>query len=380
MAISDLCVAILVMPLALTYELSSSRWKLTGAMCDLWVSFDVTCCTSSILNLCTISIGKLCYLNSIHFINAFFLLSIPPDRYLTITKPLTYGVKRTTRRMLSYIAFVWIASCLISIPPVLILGNEHGTPAEPICEVSQNRGYQIYATLSAFYIPLVVMIFVYYKIHGAAKRVVEAELRDQRPSCSSSTSANTALIKLRTSGFGGGSGSDNSAAQQCVIAIDNKRTKRNKCCRILSSPFHRKDPPGVSSTTHHHRHFDCCCCFKSRTLSVNSIDNNNGGNGNAPNNNNNNGNNHNNLSITVGGGGKASGSPKIGRRNHITLSVPNGALKKKSISPSERSLHSNATTVNYKRRASNALRERKASITLGKVLHFYSHLLSHFIF
>ena len=58
LAISDLCVAILVMPLALQYELTGT-WNLSQNICDLWVSFDVTCCTSSILNLCIISIGNL---------------------------------------------------------------------------------------------------------------------------------------------------------------------------------------------------------------------------------------------------------------------------------------------------------------------------------
>ncbi|KAI2804497.1 5-hydroxytryptamine receptor 7 [Blomia tropicalis] len=172
LAISDLCVAILVMPLALQYELTRS-WNLSEAICDLWVSFDVTCCTSSILNLCTISI----------------------DRYLAITQPLTYGVRRTTKRILSFIGAVWIASCLISIPPVLILGNEHGTIDSSICEVSQNIGYQLYATLGAFYIPLGLMIFMYYKIYVAAKRVVEAEMRDQRPSCSSATSQSVSLLR-----------------------------------------------------------------------------------------------------------------------------------------------------------------------------------------
>ena len=62
-----------------------------------------------------------------------------------------------------------------------MLGNEHGTDQQPICQVSQNIGYQLYATLSAFYIPLIVMIFVYYKIYVAAKKVVEAELRAQIP-------------------------------------------------------------------------------------------------------------------------------------------------------------------------------------------------------
>ena len=96
---------------------------------------------------------------------------------------------------------VWIASCLISIPPVLILGNEHGTPEQPICEVSQNLGYQLYATLGAFYIPLFVMIVMYYKIYVAAKRVVDAELRDQRPSCSSSMTMRTSNTSSKLNRF-----------------------------------------------------------------------------------------------------------------------------------------------------------------------------------
>ncbi|XP_022235169.1 5-hydroxytryptamine receptor 1-like [Limulus polyphemus] len=164
LAVSDLCVSLLVMPFALHYELTGS-WNLGPEVCDMWVAFDVTSCTASILNLCMISV----------------------DRYLAITKPLTYGVRRTSRRICLCIAAVWVLSCLISVPPLIVLGNEHGTPAEPTCEVSQNFGYQLYATLGSFYIPLMVMIFVYLKIYVAAKRVVEAEHKSlvyaQRNAC-----------------------------------------------------------------------------------------------------------------------------------------------------------------------------------------------------
>lgn len=57
-----------------------------------------------------------------------------------------------------FIVAIWIASCLISVPPLLVLGNEHGTADSPVCIVSQNIAYQLYATLGAFYIPLTVMI------------------------------------------------------------------------------------------------------------------------------------------------------------------------------------------------------------------------------
>lgn len=118
LAFSDLCVAILVMPVALLNELLGG-WAFGPLICDIWVSFDVLSCTASILNLCMISV----------------------DRYLAITKPLEYGVKRTPKRMFAYIAVVWIGAAFVSVPPVLILGNEHGDGTR--CDVCQNFYYQV---------------------------------------------------------------------------------------------------------------------------------------------------------------------------------------------------------------------------------------------
>ncbi|XP_055699662.1 5-hydroxytryptamine receptor 1 [Phlebotomus papatasi] len=157
LAVSDLCVALLVMPTALIYEVVED-WPFGTFFCDMWVSFDVLSCAASILNLCAISV----------------------DRYWAITKPLEYGVKRTPRRMLLCVALVWLGAACISLPPLLILGNEHETETgEPQCAVCQNFGYQIYATLGSFYIPLSVMLFVYYRIFRAARRIVLDEKRAQ---------------------------------------------------------------------------------------------------------------------------------------------------------------------------------------------------------
>lgn len=157
LAVSDLCVAILVMPTALLFEVLD-KWNFGSVFCDIWVSFDVLSCTASILNLCAISV----------------------DRYWAITKPLEYGVKRTPRRMMLCVALVWLGAACISLPPLLILGNEHVNERnEPTCLVCQNFGYQIYATLGSFYIPLSVMLFVYYQIFRAARRIVLDEKRAQ---------------------------------------------------------------------------------------------------------------------------------------------------------------------------------------------------------
>ncbi|XP_034944220.1 5-hydroxytryptamine receptor 1-like [Chelonus insularis] len=157
LAVSDLCVALLVMPMALVYEILGS-WSFGPIICDLWVSFDVLSCTASILNLCMISV----------------------DRYYAITQPLDYVVKRTPRRMIFCVGMVWLVAACISLPPLLILGNEHKFEMGAWhCDVCQNFGYQIYATLGSFYIPLIVMIQVYSKIFCAARKIVLEEMSAQ---------------------------------------------------------------------------------------------------------------------------------------------------------------------------------------------------------
>jgi len=57
LAVSDLLVAVLVMPLAVAYEVMG-RWSYGQHVCDMWTSLDVMLCTASILNLCAISIDR----------------------------------------------------------------------------------------------------------------------------------------------------------------------------------------------------------------------------------------------------------------------------------------------------------------------------------
>ncbi|XP_051160057.1 5-hydroxytryptamine receptor 1-like [Leptopilina boulardi] len=158
LAVSDLSVAILVMPLSVIYEIWGS-WPLGSIMCDFWVSLDVLSCTASILNLCAISV----------------------DRYKAITKPLEYTVKRTPRRMGVWIALVWCMAGCISVAPLLILGNEYKTSetGRIDCNVCQNSWYQFYATMVSFYFPTAVMIYVYCMIYMAAHKIVLEEIRAQ---------------------------------------------------------------------------------------------------------------------------------------------------------------------------------------------------------
>ena len=153
LAVSDLLVAVLVMPFAASYEVLG-QWVLGQTFCDTWTSLDVMLCTASILNLCMISV----------------------DRYFVITRPFQYAMKRTPKRMALMITCVWLSSALISIPPLFGWKSE-ALPG--MCIVSQAVGYQFYATIGAFYLPLTVMIVIYYRIYMVSSRIAQAEAKSK---------------------------------------------------------------------------------------------------------------------------------------------------------------------------------------------------------
>ncbi|XP_006814563.1 5-hydroxytryptamine receptor 1A-alpha-like [Saccoglossus kowalevskii] len=146
LALSDLLVSLLVMPIRLAYDLTET-WIFGTIFCDVWISLDVLCCTASILNLTVIAL----------------------DRYWAITKPLEYVSKRTPRRAAWMIVSVWIISALVSIPPLFGWRTPNDRADPNVCNISQDLAYTIYSTLFAFYVPLSIIIFVYCRIFRAAR-------------------------------------------------------------------------------------------------------------------------------------------------------------------------------------------------------------------
>lgn len=57
LALSDFLVGFMVLPLTIVYD-AGGEWVFGFVMCDVHVSFDVICCTASIMNLCMISIDR----------------------------------------------------------------------------------------------------------------------------------------------------------------------------------------------------------------------------------------------------------------------------------------------------------------------------------
>uniref|UniRef100_A0A3Q3A743 Dopamine receptor D6b n=1 Tax=Kryptolebias marmoratus TaxID=37003 RepID=A0A3Q3A743_KRYMA len=152
LAVSDLFVAVLVMPWRAVSEVAGV-W-LFGRFCDTWVAFDITCSTASILNLCIISM----------------------DRYWAISSPFQYERKMTRRFAFLMIGVAWTLSVLISFIPVQL--NWHRARSSTRdgpdgCNASLNRTYAISSSLISFYIPVLIMVGTYTRIF----RIAQTQIR-----------------------------------------------------------------------------------------------------------------------------------------------------------------------------------------------------------
>jgi len=147
LAVADCLVGLVVMPFQAIFELMNKTWIFGEYWCDLWHSLDVLASTSSILNLCVISL----------------------DRYWAITDPFTYPSRMTTTRACFLIALVWFCSSIISFPAILWWRATRDQPIPALkCPFTQDIGYLVFSSIISFYGPLFVMVFTYYRIYRAA--------------------------------------------------------------------------------------------------------------------------------------------------------------------------------------------------------------------
>ena len=80
-----------------------------------------------------------------------------------------YATKRTPRRILILISIIWITSIVISSSHLFsIFRKKRGLPPDQ-CHIIGNTAYTIISTIGAFYIPLIVMCVIYWKIFQAAR-------------------------------------------------------------------------------------------------------------------------------------------------------------------------------------------------------------------
>ncbi|KAH8388459.1 hypothetical protein KR093_007257 [Drosophila rubida] len=139
LAIADLLVSLFVMPMG-AIPAFLGYWPLGFTWCNVYVTCDVLACSSSILHMCFISLG----------------------RYLGIRNPLGSRHRSTKRLAGIKIGIVWAMAMLVSSSiTVLGLVNEKNIMPQPNVCVINNRAFFVFGSLVAFYIPMLMMVTTY---------------------------------------------------------------------------------------------------------------------------------------------------------------------------------------------------------------------------
>ncbi|XP_031343920.1 5-hydroxytryptamine receptor 2C [Photinus pyralis] len=138
LAITDLMVAILVMPLGIL-TLVRGHFPLPSIYCLAWICLDVLFCTASIMHLCTISV----------------------DRYLSLSYPMKFGRNKTKKRVTLKIIIVWLLSIAMSLPLSLMYSKDQDSVlVDGTCKIPDPL-YKFIGSIVCFYVPLLVMLATY---------------------------------------------------------------------------------------------------------------------------------------------------------------------------------------------------------------------------
>ncbi|XP_075157990.1 dopamine D2-like receptor [Haematobia irritans] len=162
LAIADLLVAVVVMPFGV-YVAVNRSWGLPFVVCDFYIAMDVICSTSSIFNLVAISV----------------------DRYIAVTQPIKYAKHRNSRRVCLTIVLVWAISAAIGFP--IVLGLNHTPDRDPTVCIFYNDDFIVYSSLSSFYIPCIMMVFLYWHIFSALRSRARKQRAARKPHISELT-------------------------------------------------------------------------------------------------------------------------------------------------------------------------------------------------
>uniref|UniRef100_A0AAY4DPD1 G-protein coupled receptors family 1 profile domain-containing protein n=1 Tax=Denticeps clupeoides TaxID=299321 RepID=A0AAY4DPD1_9TELE len=162
LAVSDLMLAMLVLPLYVYAEFQGGVWSFNMLVCDGLMTMDVMLCTASIFNLCAISI----------------------DRFIAVSVPLNYNRKHVDHRQLVLLSATWLMAVAVASP---ILFGINNVPQRNLSQCKlEDDNYVLYSSFCSFFIPCPIMLLLYCEMFRGLRRWEEtrkAKLRSSIQAC-----------------------------------------------------------------------------------------------------------------------------------------------------------------------------------------------------
>ncbi|XP_030622240.1 dopamine receptor D4b [Chanos chanos] len=162
LAVADLLLAVLVLPLFVYTEFQGGIWSLNMVVCDGLMTMDVMLCTASIFNLCAISV----------------------DRFIAVSIPLNYNRKYVDQRQIILLSATWLLALAVSSPVIFGINNvPHRDPSE--CKLEDDN-YVVYSSVCSFFIPCPIMLLLYCGMFRGLRKWEEArkaKLRNSIQAC-----------------------------------------------------------------------------------------------------------------------------------------------------------------------------------------------------
>lgn len=151
LACADLIIGVISMNMFTTYIIMN-RWAMGNLACDVWLSIDYVASNASVMNLLVISF----------------------DRYFSITRPLTYRAKRTTKRAGMMIGLAWVISFVLWAPAILFwqyfVGERTVPPGECYIQFLTVPTLTFGTAIAAFYLPVTIMTILYWRIYKETEK------------------------------------------------------------------------------------------------------------------------------------------------------------------------------------------------------------------